>query len=145
MMQRILCVSRSTVAALCERRFFGGHRPPLQLIFLILLFSACPVFGATCESLATLKLPHATITIAQPVAPGAFTPRGGAAFKNLPAFCRVAASLKLSGDGRGADSGLHRGQHRYRSHREQRRFHSGTSRKSDRLLLSRSTRDDTRG
>ena len=98
MMQRILCVSRSTVAALCERRFFGGHRPPLQLIFLILLFSACPVFGATCESLATLKLPHATITIAQPVAPGAFTPPGGAAFKNLPAFCRVAATLKPSSD-----------------------------------------------
>ncbi|HWF07675.1 MAG TPA: tannase/feruloyl esterase family alpha/beta hydrolase [Bryobacteraceae bacterium] len=62
----------------------------------------------TCESLTSLSLPNTTITLAQPVAAGAFTvPAGGgrgrggdpnAAFKSLPAFCRVAATLKPSSD-----------------------------------------------
>src|SRR3954466_12982132 len=63
----------------------------------------------TCESLTSLSLPNTTITLAQPVAAGAFTApaagrggRGGAdanaAFKSLPAFCRVAATLKPSSD-----------------------------------------------
>ena len=55
--------------------------------------------AATCESLASLSLPQTTVTLAQDVAPGAFTPpgrggRGGAAFASLPAFCRVAVTLK---------------------------------------------------
>jgi feruloyl esterase len=63
--------------------------------------------ATTCESLSTLALPDATITVAQTVAAGAFTVpgagrgRGGdpnAAFKDLPAFCRVAATLKPSSD-----------------------------------------------
>jgi feruloyl esterase len=58
--------------------------------------------GATCESLTSLKLPHVTMTSAQVVAAGAFAPaRGGgsaAAFKGLPAFCRVAATLTPSLD-----------------------------------------------
>jgi feruloyl esterase len=64
----------------------------------------------SCESLARLKLPNATITLAQAVASGAFTPpipaAGAAAsappaaetFRDLPAFCRVAATLKPSSD-----------------------------------------------
>ena len=46
-----------------------------------------------------------TITLTQPVSPGEFTPPGAqpnspalAAFKDLPAFCRVAATLKPSSD-----------------------------------------------
>lgn len=68
------------------------------------LVSANPAIAATCESLASLKLPDATVTLAQSVAAGAFTPpaggRGGgaAAFSDLPAFCRVAATLKPSSD-----------------------------------------------
>ena len=56
--------------------------------------------AATCESLLTLSLPHTTVTLAQPVAAGAFSPsaqpqgRGqpASAFQQLPAFCRVAAT-----------------------------------------------------
>ena len=69
-----------------------------------LTHGAGPAFAATCESLASLKLSDATITMAQPVAAGAFTPPaggrggrggrgGGNAFADLPAFCRVAATL----------------------------------------------------
>jgi Tannase and feruloyl esterase len=62
--------------------------------------------AATCESLASLSLPNTTITSAQTVAAGAFTPptpaRGGAAapspFSNLPAFCRVQGAVKRTGD-----------------------------------------------
>jgi feruloyl esterase len=58
----------------------------------------------SCESLASLALPNTTITAAQPVAAGAFTPPGGAgrgagpAFGDLPAFCRVQATAKPSAD-----------------------------------------------
>jgi feruloyl esterase len=44
--------------------------------------------AATCESLASLKLPDTTITLAQEVAAAA----------NTPAYCRVAATLKPSSD-----------------------------------------------
>ena len=66
---------------------------------------ASPAFAASCESLATLVLPNTTITSAQVVAPGAFVPPGGPGkgkganiYKELPEFCRVAATLKPSGD-----------------------------------------------
>src|SRR3954463_5132385 len=60
-------------------------------------FAAClaaaviarPAAAATCSSLSGLSLPHVTITTAEPLA-GTFTPPGGAAIPNLPAFCRVA-------------------------------------------------------
>ena len=60
----------------------------------------------SCESLASLTLPDTTITVAQAVGPGVFTPPTPAAappaatqsFPNLPAFCRVAAALKASSD-----------------------------------------------
>ncbi len=77
--------------------------------------------ATTCENLTMLSLPNTTITLAQPVAAGAFTPppapaRGGAGggapaaaqaapgrgrgpqFGDLPAFCRVQAALKPSSD-----------------------------------------------
>src|SRR5688500_13876546 len=64
---------------------------------MALVAAAAPVSAATCESLATAKLTNGTVTMAQPVAAGAFTQaggRGGAnAFADLPAFCRVAATL----------------------------------------------------
>ena len=46
-----------------------------------------------CERLTTLSLPNVTITAAQPVAAGAVPDS-----PNLPAFCRVAATLKPSSD-----------------------------------------------
>jgi feruloyl esterase len=58
--------------------------------------------GKTCESLASLSLPNAKITSAEAIAAGAFKApnagRGGAAFAQLPAFCRVAATLTPAKD-----------------------------------------------
>ena len=65
--------------------------------------------AASCESLASLALPHATITLAESVPAGAFTPpvpQGGRAsspaqtrqYAALPAFCRVAATLRPTSD-----------------------------------------------
>ena len=58
--------------------------------------------AASCERLAALALPNTKITSAQTVAAGAFTAPGAAqqnaAFKQLPAFCRVVATLTPSAD-----------------------------------------------
>jgi len=61
--------------------------------------------GSSCDSLLTLALENATVTSAELVAAGGFrTPGGGAnaqnvaRFAELPAFCRVAATLKPSAD-----------------------------------------------
>ncbi|HET9830784.1 MAG TPA: tannase/feruloyl esterase family alpha/beta hydrolase [Vicinamibacterales bacterium] len=70
---------------------------------------AAPVHAAasaasSCESLAALKLPHTTITLAQTVGAGSFLPpagpqgRGAAVYAELPSFCRVAATLAPSAD-----------------------------------------------
>jgi feruloyl esterase len=63
--------------------------------------------GRSCESLTSPALPDTTISLAQSVAAGSFmgpatqTGRGAGqseAFRNLPAFCRVAATLKPTSD-----------------------------------------------
>jgi tannase/feruloyl esterase len=62
-----------------------------------------------CERLASLAVPNGRITLAQTVGPGSFappTPAGAAVarlpaaedFRNLPAFCRVAATLTPTRD-----------------------------------------------
>ncbi|MBZ5675445.1 MAG: tannase/feruloyl esterase family alpha/beta hydrolase [Acidobacteriia bacterium] len=74
-----------------------------------LLVLACaisaPAFAASCESLVSLALPNATITTAQVVPAGKFSQpgatgkgKGANAYKDLPEFCRVAATLKPSSD-----------------------------------------------
>ena len=75
-----------------------------HLVFCATL-TAAPMFAATCESLASLKLPSTTITTAQTVAAGAFTPPGPAltpvalaTYKALPAFCRVQGVIQPSSD-----------------------------------------------
>jgi feruloyl esterase len=73
---------------------------------LVLMCSiAAPAFAASCESLASLALPDATITSAQIVPAGQFSQPGApgkgkaaSVYKDLPEFCRVAATLKPSGD-----------------------------------------------
>ena len=51
--------------------------------------------AATCESLASLHLPSTTITAAQSIAAGSYQPPGSpTVFTNLPAFCRVTATLR---------------------------------------------------
>ena len=59
--------------------------------------------AGSCESLSALKLPDTTITMAQSVAAGGFSPPttgggGQAAYSTLPAFCRVAATIKPTSD-----------------------------------------------
>src|SRR5215510_4562419 len=79
--------------------------------FLLVMLLVSPAPAATaCEDLAKLSLPNTTITLAQNVAPGALTPpsgrggqggasaRGGNQFANLPALCRIQATLKPSSD-----------------------------------------------
>lgn len=62
------------------------------------------VAAASCESLASLALPNAKITLAQAVPAGDFSLKAGgpvaedAKFTNLPAFCRIAATLTPSSD-----------------------------------------------
>lgn len=71
---------------------------------LLAFFPAVLGAAATCESMASVELRHAAITLAAPVEAGAFPapsgrgPNAGAVFKTLPAFCRVAATLKPSSD-----------------------------------------------
>jgi feruloyl esterase len=56
--------------------------------------------GGACGDVSRLALPNTTITLAQDVQAGAFTlPAGDAArFRALPAFCRVAATMKPTSD-----------------------------------------------
>lgn len=77
-------------------------RTALVIAALALLSPAARASAAPCESLSSLNLQDTTITSAQMVAAGAFTMagRGGAtvALRDLPAFCRVQASVKPSAD-----------------------------------------------
>jgi feruloyl esterase len=57
-----------------------------------LVLGAAPADAASCDSLATLAFPDASITAAQVV------PAGGGAAKDLPEYCRVAATLRPSAD-----------------------------------------------
>ncbi len=78
------------------------------ILFVTLVVTAIPAAAAPCESLSSLKLPDTTITLAQPVAAGAFSAggaggRGGARgggnpYADLPAFCRVTATIKPTSD-----------------------------------------------
>jgi feruloyl esterase len=60
--------------------------------------------GASCDALAALKRPDTTITLARAVEAGTFAPpasgsaQAGGLMTTLPAFCRVAATLKPSSD-----------------------------------------------
>src|SRR5262245_6351741 len=74
-------------------------------IGIVLSLSAVNAFGSSCDSLAKLALKDTTITMAQIVPAGKFSPpgegqtAGGAnSYKQLPEFCRVAATLKPSSD-----------------------------------------------
>ena len=67
------------------------------------VITVAPAAAATCDSLLSLKLTNVTVTMAEEVVAGAFMPpaargggggRGGPSFADLPAFCRVAATLK---------------------------------------------------
>src|SRR5579863_4099954 len=81
--------------------------PNLLVPSALILAVACgsAQAGASCESLAHLKLPETTITLAEPVAAGAFTPpipSWAAGFMHsapIPvSFCRVAGQIRPTPD-----------------------------------------------
>ena len=71
------------------------------LVIVLLGSSSARAADIACSTMATTSLTRATVTLAQDVAAGAFTvpggrgnARGGGPYAALPAFCRVAATLK---------------------------------------------------
>ena len=75
--------------------------PALAIVLFSLPASAADsLTPAACEGLKqSLRLPNTTVTSAQPTAGGQFTPPGArTALRDLPAFCRVALTIKPSAD-----------------------------------------------
>jgi len=68
------------------------------LVVVSLLASGATGRAASCESLASLKLPDTTITLAAATPAGTFTPPYGAALENVPEFCRVTGRITPTGD-----------------------------------------------
>src|SRR6266542_5817672 len=80
-----------------------GRFTPLLLaaipVAAVALASAPAAAATSCEDLAQLSLPHATITAAQTVTGGSFTPPGATtALTGLPDFCRVAGTATPTSD-----------------------------------------------
>lgn len=82
---------------------------PAYLLALLAIVSwhAPQARAAECSELANLKLPHVEVTRAETVAAGAFTPPASAgpqlgappnAYARLPAFCRIAGTLRPTPD-----------------------------------------------
>src|SRR6516225_5962933 len=84
----------------CVLRDFHCVASMLPTALLTLLFGivVMPAAAATCTSLVNLALPDTTITTAEPVAAGTYTAPDGEVFANLPAFCRIAATLTPTSD-----------------------------------------------
>lgn len=86
------------------RELVGNIRVSAAALLVCVGLGVAPAPAATCEDLASLKLPDTTITLAQSVAAGAFTPPPDPfgfpifPFKNVPAFCRVTGVIKPTSD-----------------------------------------------
>jgi feruloyl esterase len=102
-MTRSLCHLLRTAAA-------AGYTIPAALVLgsAIVVFAASPpraqapaAASSSCASLMSMSLPNTTITSAESVAAGAFTPPAGrrgaapAAWTDLPAFCRISATTNM--------------------------------------------------
>ena len=70
----------------------------LALVTALPGIAATLTAAATCTSLAGLTLPETSITAAERVAAGTYTAPDGEVFTNLPAFCRIAATLTPTSD-----------------------------------------------
>ncbi len=68
------------------------------MLTLILPVSALAGHAADCASLGGTKLPNTTLTTAQAVPAGRFTPPSGRPLDKLPAFCRLAGVIRPSTD-----------------------------------------------
>ena len=74
---------------------------PLAVLGAMTLFSSISIAAVPCESLVSLSLPNTTITSAQSVAADKYVAPAGnqeAAFRSMPAFCRITATLRPSSD-----------------------------------------------
>ncbi len=80
-----------------------------RLLPVLLIAPLAPLaHAASCQSLASIALPHTTILQVESIAAGAFHPPAPAQplpagfppadYRDLPAFCRVQASARPSGD-----------------------------------------------
>ena len=77
----------------------------LALVIAIALLPTVNAAGSSCESLLKFMAANTTVTLAEQVPAGGFRAPGAAAgaqnasrFSELPAFCRVAATLKPTAD-----------------------------------------------
>jgi hypothetical protein len=70
----------------------------LLAVAAVLTLTAWPARAASCESLASVKLPNTTAPVAQSVPAGTFTPPYGRPINKLPAFCRVAGVIRPTRD-----------------------------------------------
>lgn len=74
------------------------YNSAMWIWIVLLLIAYVPARAADCESLARLVLPHASISRAELVPAGTFTPPYGQPIANMPAFCRVAVTSKPTPD-----------------------------------------------
>jgi feruloyl esterase len=88
-----------------HQKIFGAAALVTAAFVLVLSCQSTASAATTCESLSGLKLADTTITLAQSVEAGKFAVapaggRGGGAnpYADLPAFCRVTATIKPSSD-----------------------------------------------
>ena len=65
-----------------------------RIIFFLLLLTTSAIADNNCDGISKLPMPNATITSAEAFAGGIFAPPSGAPITGLPAFCRVAATLR---------------------------------------------------
>src|SRR5215469_3113661 len=80
------------------RGMCGAVTRPAVALALVVGIGITPAAAATCASLANLALTDTTITAAEPVFAGTYTAPDGEVFTNLPAFCRIAATLTPTSD-----------------------------------------------
>lgn len=83
-------------ATMPARRIAAWIAPAAALIAMAPV--AAHAGTANCESLAGLSLTDTTITTAQSIPAGSFTPPGSTALDGLPEFCRVAGSIHPTSD-----------------------------------------------
>ena len=74
------------------------HLPPASAAVMCLLIIASPSQAASCKDLINLKLPDTEIKSATLIAAGEFTGPDRTKRPDLPAFCRVVASVKAAPD-----------------------------------------------
>jgi feruloyl esterase len=76
----------------------NDHRKRLAVLLLCGLAFSARAVAASCGSLAALSLPHGKITLAISEPAGPLTGLTPEPIENLPAFCRVAATLTPTSD-----------------------------------------------